>query len=50
MHNRVDTTTWIHHMDHNKNAASYIEHVLEAKPYKAVAIRTPTTHHENYPN
>ena len=34
----------------HKNAASNIEQVLEAKPYKAAAIRPPTTHHKNYPN
>ena len=33
---------------HN-NAASYTEQVLEATPYKAAAVRTPTTHYENYP-
>ena len=31
-----------------KNAASNIERVLEAAPYKAAAVRPPTTHHENY--
>ena len=33
-----------------KNAASNIEHVIEAAPHKAVAVRPPTTHHENYPS
>ena len=34
-----------------KNAASYIEHLLEATPHKeAASIRTPTTHQENYQN
>ena len=32
----------------HKNAASNIEQVVEAVPYKAVAVRPPTTHHENY--
>ena len=32
----------------HKNAASNIEHVLEAIPHKAAAKRPPTTHHENY--
>ena len=32
----------------HKNAASNIEHVLEATTNKAEAIRPPTTHHENY--
>ena len=31
-----------------KNAASNIELVLEATPYKAAAVRPPTSHHENY--
>ena len=59
---RVDTAIWMHHMDANKtdgekawgqlqkNAASNIEQVLETAPYKAVAVRAPTTHHENYQN
>ena len=34
----------------HKNAASHIEQVLEATPHKTAAIRSPTTHHENYPN
>ena len=34
----------------HKNAASNIEHILEATPNKAAAIRPPTTHHENYKN
>ena len=34
----------------HKNSASNIKQVLEATPYKAAAIRPPTTHHENYPN
>ena len=32
----------------HKNAASNIEHVLEAASNKAAALRTPITHHENY--
>ena len=32
----------------HKNAASSIEQVLEAVPYKAAHVRSPTTHHENY--
>ena len=31
-----------------KNALSYIEQVLEAIPHKKAAVRSPTTHHENY--
>ena len=34
----------------HKNAASNIEHVLEATPHKAPTIRPPTSHHENYPS
>ena len=34
----------------NRNAASNIEQVLEAAPYKAVAVRPLTTHHEKYPS
>ena len=33
----------------HKNAASNIEQVLEATPYKIVVVRAPNTHHENYP-
>ena len=32
----------------HKNAASYIEQVMEAASHKAAAVRPPTTHHENY--
>ena len=32
----------------HKNAANNIELVLEATPHNAVAVRPPTTHHENY--
>ena len=32
----------------HKNAASNIEQVTEAAPYKAAAVLPPTTHHENY--
>ena len=31
-------------------AASYIEQVMEAAPHKAAAVRSRTTHHENYPS
>ena len=34
----------------HKNAASNIEHVLKATPYKAAAVRPPSNHHENYQN
>ena len=34
----------------HKNTARYIKQVLEATPYKAAAVRTPTTYHENYPS
>ena len=52
----------MHHMDTNKtsgekawrklpkNAASYIEEVLEATLHKTAAVRHPTTHHENFPS
>ena len=48
----------MHYMDSNytttrqlhKNAASYIEQVLEAALHKAAAVRPPTTHLENYQN
>ena len=33
-----------------KNAASYIEQILEATPDKRAAVLSPITHHENYPN
>ena len=57
----VDTTIWMPYRDTNqtygekawwqlyKNAASCIEQVLEATPYKAAAVWPLTTHHENYP-
>ena len=32
----------------HKNAASSIEQVRETAPHKAAAVRTRTTHHENY--
>ena len=32
----------------HKNAASNIKQVLEAAPHKTAAVRSPTTHHENY--
>ena len=34
----------------HKNAASNIEQDLEATPHKAAAVRSSTTHHENYPS
>ena len=34
----------------HKNAASNIEQVTEAAPHKAVAVRPPPSHHENYQN
>ena len=37
-------------LDSNYTATSNNEQVLEAAPYKAAAVRPPTTHHENYPN
>ena len=33
-----------------KNAASNIEQVLRAAPYKVAAVRPLNTHHENYPS
>ena len=33
-----------------KYTPSNIEQVLVATPYKAAAVRPPTTHHENYPS
>ena len=58
----METAVWMHYLDSNKtageearrqlhkNAASNIEQVLEATPYKAPAIRPPASHHENYPS
>ena len=49
-------TTWTLTMEKkawrqsHKNAVSNIEQVLETAPYKAAAVRPPTTHHENYPS
>ena len=34
----------------HKNAASYIEQVLEGATHKTAAVRPPATHHENYPS
>ena len=34
----------------HKNAESNIEQVLEATPHKALTIRPPSSHHENYPS
>ena len=59
---RVDTVVWMHYLDANKtageetrrqlhkNVANNIEQVLAATPHKAPTIRTPASHHENYPN
>ena len=56
---RINTAVWMHYLDANKtagerarqqlhkNAASNIEQVLEATPYKPPTIRPPTSHHEN---
>ena len=58
----IDTAVRMHYMDANKtageearrqlhkNAASNIEQVLAATPYKTPIIRPPTSHHENYPS
>ena len=34
----------------HKNASSQIEEFLEATPKKTAVVRSPTTHHENYPS
>ena len=34
----------------HKNAASFIEQVLQATPHKAAPVRPPTTDRENYPS
>ena len=59
---RVDTVIWMNYMDTNymagekagqqlhKNAASNIEQVLEAKPYKAATRRPFMINHENNPS
>ena len=59
---RVDTAVWMHYLDANKtageearrqlykNVASNIEQVLASTPHKAPTIRTPDSHHENYPS
>ena len=58
----VNTDIWMHYMDANKryeekawrqlhkNAAGNIKQVLEAAPHISAAVRTPATHHENYPS
>ena len=33
----------------HKNAESNTEQVPEVTPHKTAALRSPTTHHENYP-
>ena len=52
----------MHHLDENKiageearrqlhkNVASNIEQVMVATPYKALTVRPPASHHENYPS
>ena len=59
---RIDTAVWMHYMDANKmagdkarwqlhkNAVSNIEQVLAATPHKTPTIRTPPSHHKNYPS
>ena len=56
----VFTAVWMHDLDANKtareearqqlhkNVASNIEHDLTATPHKALTIRPPASHHENY--
>ena len=34
----------------HKNIPSNIKQVLAATPHKALSIRPPTSHHENYPS
>ena len=34
----------------HKYTARNIEQVLKAAPQEAEVVRSPTTHHENYPN
>ena len=58
---RIDTAIWMHYLDANKTAgeearrqlhktaASNIEQVLAATPQKESTVRSPTSHHENYP-
>ena len=36
-------------LDNNYSISICTKHDLEAKPHKTVAVRSPTTHHENYP-
>ena len=59
---RVDTAVWMHYLDADKtageearrqlykNAASNIEQVLAVTTHKALTIRPPASHHENYPS
>ena len=59
---RIDTAVWLHYLDANKtaaeearrqlhkNAASNIEQVLAATPYKKPTRRPLASHHENYPS
>ena len=56
----TDTAIWMHYMDSNKtageearrqlhkNAASNLEQVLAATPYKTPTVRPPASYHENY--
>ena len=59
---RINTAIWMYHMDANKtygekawwqlhkNAVSCIDKIQEEAPHKTAAIRSPTTHHKNYPS
>ena len=59
---RIDTAVSMHYLNANKmageearqqlhkNVASNIEQVLAETPNKAPTIRTPASHHENYPS
>ena len=59
---RVDSTTWMQHMDAditnrekawrqlNKNTTSHIKQILEAASHKAAAVQPPTSNLENHPN
>ena len=59
---RIDTAVWMHYLDANKtageearrqlhkNVASNIEQVWAATPHNAPTIRSPASHHENYPS
>ena len=59
---RIDTAIWMHLLDAiktagekarrqlHKNAASNIEQIPEETPHKKPTIRTPASHHEDYPS